>query len=336
LALAAIAAVGVVAIVGSGGGVPACILCAPGVQEPTIELRVNPGSQGVQVGETAVFYAFATPNGAASGPLAYVWCKSPGGVGPCVEIPGSIDFKLVLTGLNLADNGSVFGVTVRGINATASAQGNLFVSNTPPVGYRDGEFPLEDWLATATAGAASAPDPRIERAETGGNPGAFRHITQQIPTTSLDAIYFSESRTAVYDPATQGAVYGIEIACDIAMLVSLGPDVPYYSIGVAALVTQGGRKYTPKESACRGSSSVGTVWTAAAEADLGLPRQSAEYFRIVDGPPCGAAEACPDFSAGASPLGFGYAVGVFVPYGAPLAPKFEFGVDNFKVTVWRR
>lgn len=336
LALAGIGAAGVISIVASGGaGPPDCLLCG-GTQEPRIALSVGPSHQGVQVGETAEFYAFAAPNAAASGPMTYAWCSSPGGVGPCLEIAGARDFKLVVRGANLADDGTVFGVTVHGVNASASAQGTLYVSNTPPVSYADGEFLPQDWSASASAGAASAPAPAIARAEAGGNPGAFRRVSQPVPATKLEALYFHESRTVVYDPAAQGVLYGIEFACDFALLVPLGPDVGFYSIGVSALVVQGGRKYWTTEMAWAGPPYMGSSWVAAAGARMGLPRQQAENFQIIEGPPCGPFEACPDFSARGLPLHFGYTVFMQLPYGAAGAPALEYGVDNFRVTVWRR
>lgn len=140
----------------------------------------------------------------------------------------------------------------------------------------------------------------------------------------------------MYDPAVQGAAYGIEFQCDFALLVPLGPDIAYYGMGVAALVAQGARKYWTTELAWGGPPYTVAAWTAARGAMRGLPRQPAENFHIVDGPPCNAGEACPDFSAGAAPLRFGYVVVFEVPYGAPGAPSLEYGIDNFKVTVWRR
>jgi len=218
LVLAGITVAGIVSIVGSGGGVPACLFCG-GVQLPVVEVSIGPGSQGAQVGEDVEFHAFARANAAASGPLTYTWCRSQGGVGPCLDIVGSNDYTLRLKGVNLADNGAVFVATVRGVNASASAQGTLYVSNTPPVSYQDGEFLPGDWSASAGTGAASAPAPRIERVAAGGNPGAFRHVIQQIPATRFYASYFSESGAAVYDPVAQSAVYGIEFQCDFAHLV---------------------------------------------------------------------------------------------------------------------
>lgn len=140
----------------------------------------------------------------------------------------------------------------------------------------------------------------------------------------------------MFDPATLGAVYGIEFECDFALVVPLGTDVPFFSIGVAGLITQGGRKYWTTDLAWAGPPFVGSTWTAATRAHMDMPRQPAENFHIIDGPPCGADESCPDFSAAASPMRFGFAVVVNVPNGVPAAPSIEYGIDNFRLTVWRR
>jgi hypothetical protein len=50
-------------------------------------------------------------------------------------------------------------------------------------------------------------------------------------------------------------------------------------------------------------------------------------FRLFDGPACATGEACPDFSASAAPMRFGYWRIVFAAPGQSAAH----GIDNWKV-----
>jgi hypothetical protein len=56
---------------------------------------------------------------------------------------------------------------------------------------------------------------------------------------------------------------------------------------------------------------------------------------MFSGPPCGTNEKCPDFSATATPLRFGFVTQLGLAAGSP-AGFLEQGIDNWKVTVWRR
>ena len=55
-------------------------------------------------------------------------------------------------------------------------------------------------------------------------------------------------------------------------------------------------------------------------------------FRLFDGPACAAGEACPDFSASAAPMRFGY----WRISSASPGTSVAHGIDNWKVTVWKR
>jgi hypothetical protein len=68
-----------------------------------------------------------------------------------------------------------------------------------------------------------------------------------------------------------------------------------------------------------------------------LPLQSslaAQDFVLLDGPACGAGDSCPDFSASAAPLRFGFVRNSQALAG--VAGTIAHGIDNWKVTVWRR
>jgi hypothetical protein len=55
-------------------------------------------------------------------------------------------------------------------------------------------------------------------------------------------------------------------------------------------------------------------------------------FMIFDGPACGVGESCPDFSATAAPMRFGY---FRIAFGVA-GDSIGHGIDNWRVTVWRR
>ena len=58
-------------------------------------------------------------------------------------------------------------------------------------------------------------------------------------------------------------------------------------------------------------------------------------FVQVDGPVCPAGAWCPDFSASAAPPRFGFTRRVALPARQP-AGTMAHGLDNWKLTVWRR
>jgi hypothetical protein len=55
-------------------------------------------------------------------------------------------------------------------------------------------------------------------------------------------------------------------------------------------------------------------------------------FTLSDGPACHAGEACPDFSSQGTPMRFGFWRTSTGQVGASVAH----GIDNWKVTVWKR
>jgi hypothetical protein len=58
---------------------------------------------------------------------------------------------------------------------------------------------------------------------------------------------------------------------------------------------------------------------------------AAADFELLDGPVCPAGETCPDFSASAPRIRFG-----FVRFAQSNTTPTVHGIDNWKVTVWRR
>jgi len=78
---------------------------------------------------------------------------------------------------------------------------------------------------------------------------------------------------------------------------------------------------------------VGTPVTYTVETSNLPGALSYQWSRSPDGnPPCAAGESCPDFSATAAPMRFGY---WRISYGMT-GDTIAHGIDNWKVTVWRR
>ena len=137
--------------------------------------------------------------------------------------------------------------------------------------------------------------------------------------------------SAVYDPATQGAIYLIEFSLDCNNIAV----TRYQSFSNYWLLTleQGGRRFMPDRNAAATCYSPG--WFTRGWFGFG-----AAAFKSVDGPPCYARATCPDFSSQGLPLrlGMAYTVQLRSPLpaaGAVSAPHYEQALDNFKATVWR-
>ena len=125
-----------------------------------------------------------------------------------------------------------------------------------------------------------------------------------------------------YDPATQGAVAFIDYSED-GISLDTQSSVATQS---AMLLEQAGRKYIalPPDAFPR----LATTW----QVSQNTPTLRAPDFAVLDGPPCQAGGSCPDFSSSGAPMRFGYwrlSTGL---RGAAIAH----GIDNWRVTVWRR
>ncbi len=321
-ALAVIALLGLLAIVGSGGGVgfPPCEppLCGPPPPPPPIA-TVTPAYVTAQVG-TPVSWTVSAQN--MSGSLSYQWMRRDAGAANYVEIPGATAASYGLSSVNLGDDGARFLVAVSSSGGFgAQAVAHLVVSATPGLLFADAEFLPSDWIVTPVAPPAPAQPPSVltERVDSGGNPGAFRRMSFGLGSAagSASAIYVWNG--AAYDPATQGAVKVIDHAEDCGTV----PPSDLVLTESALVIEQAGRHYVAYPSAnC-----------SAAPWSIGVGRASlaAGDFVLVDGPACGSGEACPDFSASGAPMRFGYRRIVFAAPGASVVHI----IDNWRATVWR-
>lgn len=329
LALLCIVLTGLVTIVGSGGGaqVDGCLLGpCPGYVPPAQPAppTIEPPNIAAQVGATVVFSARAPGFDNAT----YQWQRAPRGFdGPFFDIPGATGATYSLAGVQLVDDDVVFMVVVRG-----SFQGNpvtlsslparLAVSSMPGIVFQDSEFQPADWaVAAISEPATNGPTHVEERATTGGNPDAFRKTTIVLPPGPTRLLVFDTFLPASYDPASQGAIYRIAFAQDcIALPGGLG-------VLPALLIEQDGRRYMANGALPFGS----PTWSAAA---FPAVFDTSAFYR-VDGPACAAGESCPNFSATGKPIRFGFANGNQGSAGFA-GVSGGFGVDNWKVTVWRR
>jgi hypothetical protein len=324
-ALAGIFALGLISIVGSGGGslgLPSD--CPPGLDcsapPPAPAANVQPPYATALVG-TPVTYSAETSN--ISGIPTYQWSRSSDGGLTYAEISGATGKTYSLASANLGDDGAIFQVVVRASNAAVRAVSHLAVSATPGLVYEDGEFQAADWVVTPFAGSNGfVPAHTEERVTTGGNPGAYRKMVFQVPQQTGAARVVYTSLLATYDPQTQGAIYVIDYSEDGISLQA--NDLTYTQS--AMLLEQRGRRYIANIRDYLPI--IPTSWSAV-ESSSSLRAQD---FNLIDGPACQTGESCPDFSALGPTMRFGYWRISLGTQGDSIAH----GIDNWKVTVWRR
>jgi hypothetical protein len=141
-----------------------------------------------------------------------------------------------------------------------------------------------------------------------------------VPQGAGSARVFYTSVSAAYQPQSQGAIKVIDYAED-CILLSTSPTVYAQS---QFFIEQSGRRYlTSTTPTC-----TLTRWTSVTT----LGSLTALDFYRFDGPVCQAGESCPDFSANGAPMRFGY---LRAALGSP-GDSIAHGIDNWKVTVWRR
>lgn len=327
LALASIGALGLVTIVGSGGGFgwdddSVCDVypesCRP-PPPPAPSVTVAPASATAQIG-TAVSFVAQTAN--TSGALGYQWRRSSDGGATYVDIAGATDKTYAVGNVNLGDDGAVFLVVVlQASGGVLQATARLAVSVTPGVVFADGDFPVDHWQASPAIAAGYPEFSHVEeRVESGGNAGAFRKMTVQVAPGSGLSRVLHLSVSSTYDPQVQGAISVVDYAEDCAVFSA--SDVNYVESSI--VIEQGGRRYISDLPRILCTS---REWAASARP--GLRQQD---FMQVDGPPCNVGEACPDFTATGAPIRFGYErISLTTPGGSVVQ-----GIDNWKVTVWRK
>lgn len=322
LAQVLVIAAGLVAIVGSGGGIsigfPPCpeSLCPTTPPVPTVTIEPNVAT--AQVGSVVVFSA-VTSN--ASG-VPLVWQRSTDGGVSWQTLAGATGSTLQVGPVNLADDGLRLRATIQGSAAAQLIPARLAVSRTPGIDFADSEFVASDWqrIELPLLQQTTAQQVSDVRDIGGGTPGAFRRMSARLssPTGGARVLYLWQGAT--FDPRTQGAIRHVDHseAC-----IRLNPS-DVRGTTVYAAFEQGGRRYQSNLISGRcADQGWGTTTLGGLEA---------ADFRIVAGPACGAGESCPDFSAAGGPIRFGHLRENL----GQAADTIEHGVDNWKVTVWRR
>jgi len=316
VAQAGVVLLGIIAIVGSGGGAVGFpkidYKYNPGTMPPSVV--VSPSRQVVQAGTAATFEALVVfPNG----PVGYQWRR--GGV----DIAGATAPKYTLNGVQMSDDGAVFQAFITASNGVATAGATLFVSPLPAVVFQDEEFPLANWTVSATPSSATYV---ATQAADGGDPGAFRGVSNQM-TAGAGVLQLDHFATgAVYDPRTQGAIYMMSLISDCIRISRAEGVVLENTSIVWPIFEQSGRIYRPRNwyGYCQ------TTWMPA-----GSGLQTADGFELAAGPPCGNSESCPHFSAAALPMRFGFTSYVGTKE-ISTAGAVVLGVDNWRATIWRK
>jgi hypothetical protein len=315
---------GLAAIVGSGGGGLGSVCdvypdsCGPQPPPPP-SLSIEPPSVTVLVGSPVSFKA-TVANG--TGSYSFQWRRSADGGATFVDIPGATSSTYALASVNLADDGTVLMALAKPAGSVAlQATAHLAVSVTPGLVFGDDQFQPSHWQA-ASAIVTSYPSfaHAEEQIPTDGNPGAFRRMSVQVPAGSGTAHVSNLWLAAHYDPGVQGAIRVLDYAEDCIQL-----DASEFGfVESVAFIEQRGRRYFSNDAL---GQCVRTGWTRGNLRSLGE-----QDFFLFDGPPCEVGEACPDFSAAGAALRFGY---LRRSYGAS-GESVVHGIDNWRVTVWRR
>ena len=320
LGLAACIALGILSIVGSGGGIGA--IGIPDVSIPTFpalppdpSVSISPGEPTVQAGTLVRFDARVAH---LDPPVTYQWRRDG------VDIAGATTASYQLGGAQQGDDLARFQVIATGQNAVVTSVATLHVSPVPPAPYEDVDFVPSTWSAFV-ASSSNGATYTASQPPSGGNPGPYRLLTHQLPAGVSALQLVHRGASAAYAPATQGAIYTIDYALDCAVVgrsAGLAPMDPQ----VAITFEQAGRLYQAGRSASFCSSGWHTI--------RGFSLQ-ANDFTLLAGPPCGANERCPDFTASAPPLQFGFTTWVRTA-SASAAGTLDLGIDNWKVTIWKK
>jgi hypothetical protein len=316
-----IVAVGLIGIVGSGGGGVGFPPCEPPLcpdTPPTPSVVVESTFATALVGGTVVFTAVVS-NGAG---LALQWRRSTDGGATYQVLAGANGGTLQVGPVNLADDGSLYDVSLQGTALFHATPARLAVSATPGIAFDDGEFVTTHWLRTEVPlfNQTTAPQYDDQREAAGGNSGAFRRMSARLSVPAGLAAVMYLWQDSVYDPSTQGAIRHLDHREDC---IALNPS-DVRGTEVKAALEQAGRLY---ESDLIGGLCLRNSWQTV---QLGGLRAS--DFRLVAGTACGAGESCPDFSAAGAPMRFGH-----VRRNSGMAgDAVQHGIDNWRVTVWRR
>jgi hypothetical protein len=297
---------------------------------PTIapEVTITPPRVTVQVGATVTFTGHVTEGR----PMRLQWCRQDRWDAPCIDLPAATDITFTHRGANLSDDGAWF--TLKAAYAENPSLWNLgsailTVSSMPGLVYQDGEFADGQWQVTSFPDAATAGMwNTVSRIASGGNPGAYQAVNFALQTVPLQKLLvYQIYLSPPYDPSTQGAPYVLDFNFDCFRPTS----APGATNFLAPAIWQADRLYYGQwAQGCEASSWQSSPTIASLDASLFLREDYPEDCRDF-------ATCHPDFSATGSPIRFGILTSPNTyNLGDLSGAKFNVGIDNWRVTVWRR
>lgn len=329
----AVAGAGVTAILGSGGGMGnfwGCYegggeYCGPFTYPPGVQ--VQPRRITVAVGSPVSFVADVytyTP------PKAYTlqWCRRAALSNSCAPIAGATGATLTLPAVNLTDDGATYVVTVTDSGGSSNASGALTVSSGPGLAFADGDFAPAAWSVAASIVPARADSTwSAVRSASGGQPDAYLALTYGVGTPPGTIGLFHSLASAVYDPASQGALRAVDFEIDCARVSSTVAA----TASLRPMIEQAGRRFAPVWAAYSSTPDCyDPSWRTTKAYSV-----AADEFELIDGPACVVGVACPDFSAQAPSIRLGFTTAVDLAAGARTDAIVQ-GIDNWKAMLWRR
>ena len=197
--------------------------------------------------------------------------------------------------------GTAFVVAITALLIQAPSAGQT------PVSFADNDFG-SGWMSMEVRCDGSFCSFSAERPSSGGNPGAFRQVTESFDELIIVS-HWNDRFT--YDPRTEGAISALDYSFDLLRVTALGTaNWP--------LLVQDGNHYITGTSESNINDS---NWTNHARSGL----DPSAFVRIF-----GPGPARPDFSPSGAPLSFGYATSN-TSTGPTLTTVS--GIDNWSVTI---
>ena len=215
-------------------------------------------------------------------------------------------------------------MTKMSVHTFTALLGMLMLSQSPAVRaatvrLADRDFAAADWAALILMDTTPGSTLVVTagQAVSGGNPGAYRSLTQHSDSpvgTAVNLVSGHLFLGQAYQPAVAGAIRTVDVSFDGISIGSSAGAVAY-----AAFVRQDGRDFV----AAGGQALNGAGWVA-----LAFPALTADAFSAITSAGFDSA-LHPDFSASGAPVAFGFAAlnGTFGD------STNVGGVDNWQVTI---
>ncbi|HUT92486.1 MAG TPA: PEP-CTERM sorting domain-containing protein [Thermoguttaceae bacterium] len=183
----------------------------------------------------------------------------------------------------------------------------------------DEDFLVDDWshLILYSCNFGQATLDFTQRELSGGNPDDYQkgqHTLEGTSSLIFDGHLFVGGGT--YDPSSQAAVQSIDISYDTKTFTPPGAASGLF-------LKQGGVNYIHEVN-----SNYYTDWSTVSETGL---LATDPWWYVVGS--SGTSSGSPDFSATGAPMEFGYYTFNWIPLVMEGLTVFDWGIDNFSVTV---